>query len=425
MTTLSLRADRSLVRARDASVRYLLASIAVSPAQHRDSRLPVNASFILDRSGSMDGENKLELAKDAVTSAIRMLGPDDRFSIVTFDTEVDVLLAATRATAEAKNAARRALRDVQPRSSTDLCAGWMRGCEQLAEFLADGMISRALLLTDGQANHGETNHATLAHHAGELRRRGITTSAFGVGADFDEHLLRDIAHGGGGNFYFISRAAQIPDLIASELGEALDVVVPQAKLSLSLPRGVQAEVLNTFRSRRANGRSRVIVELGDLVSNQVLDLVIRVTFPLGEEGDTQLVSAALLGATEESLDVAGSVTFMYANHAENDVQPRDRTVDRETARVYAGRARAGATEANRYGDFDRARRALVDTARHIEEYAGDDEDLLALATTLREEVTTYAEVRMDAMQLKSAFSVAESAGRGRDLQGKAKRGGSR
>lgn len=425
MTTLSLRADRPLIRARGASVRYLLASITASPPQHRSTRLPVNVSFILDRSGSMDGENKLELAKEAINSAVRMLGPDDRFSIVTFDTQVDVLAPVARATAEAKSAARRALRHVQPRSSTDLCAGWMRGCEQLAEFLADGVIARALLLTDGQANHGETNHATLAHHAGELRRRGITTSAFGVGADFDEHLLRDIAHEGGGNFYFISRAARIPDLIASELGEALDVVVPQAKLSVALPRGAQAEVLNTFRARRANGRSTLVVELGDLVSNQVLDLVIRVTFPLGEEGDTQVLSAALLGASDEALDVAASVTFTYASHAENDVQPRDRAVDRETARVYAGRARAGATEANRYGDFDRARRALVDTARHIAEYAGDDEELLALATTLREEVPIYAEVRMDAMQLKSAFSVAESAGRGRDLQGKAKRGGSR
>ncbi len=202
-------------------------------------------------------------------------------------------------------------------------------------------------------------------------------------------------------------------------------MVPQAKLSLSLPRGVQADVLNSFRSRRANSRSTLMVELGDLVSSQVLDLVIRVTFPHGEESDRQVLSAALLGASDDSLDVAGSVTFTYASHAENDVQPRDRAVDRETARVYAGRARAGATEANRYGDFDRARCALVDTARHIEEYAGDDDELLALAMTLREEVPNYAEVRMDAMQLKRSFSVAESAGRGRDLEGKAKRGGSR
>ncbi len=167
MTTLSLLTDRSLIRARGASVRYVLASIAVSPARNRDGRLPVNVAFVLDRSGSMDGENKLELAKQAIISAIRLLGPNDRFSIVTFDTEVDVLLPAARATAEAKNAAGRALRGVQSRSSTDLCAGWMRGCEQLAEYLADGMISRALLLTDGQANHGETNHATLVHHAGD------------------------------------------------------------------------------------------------------------------------------------------------------------------------------------------------------------------------------------------------------------------
>lgn len=425
MTTLSLRADRTLVRATGASVRYLLASITTSPAPHRNTRLPVNVSFVLDRSGSMDGENKLELAKEAVASAVRLLSAEDRFSIVVFDTQVDVLVPARLATAEAKAAARRAMQGVVPRSSTDLFGGWMHGCEQVAEFLSADAVSRALLLTDGQANHGETNPAVLTHHAGELRRRGITTSAFGVGADFDERLLGDIAREGGGNFYFIQRAGQIPDLIASELGEALDVVVPQAKVSLALPRGVRAEVLNSFRSRRTDGRSSLVIEVGDLVSRQLLDIMVRVTFPHGEEGDRQVLSATLLGANEEPLDVGDAVTFTYANHAANDGQPRDRTVDRETARVYAGRARAAATEANRHGDFDRARHSLVETARHIEEYSGDDAELIALATTLREDVSSYAEVRMDVMQLKASYSVAESHARGRDAEGKAKRGGSR
>jgi Ca-activated chloride channel family protein len=413
---LHLRADRTLIRARGASVRYLLASITAPVAPKRSERLPVNIALILDRSGSMDGENKFPLAVEAVKQSLRLLTSTDRVSIVVFDERVDVILPSTFATAEAKKRALRELQQVRPRNSTDLCAGWMHGGAELSDHIADDTITRALLLTDGQANHGETNREVLAHHASELRRRGIVTSAFGVGADFDERLLRDIANEGGGNFYFVQTAAQIPNLVTSELGEALEVVVPGAELTLTLPRGAEARVLNRFRTRKSHGRTGISVELGDLVSAQELDVIVRVKFPLGEIHDVLRVAGSL------GDDVTTSVEFTYAGHGENDDQARDTEVDREVARIYAGRARAEATEANRHGDFDRARRALVDTARHIDVYAGDDPELRSLADALRDEVPHYAEAVMAPMALKSAFFIAESTVKGRTFEGKARRG---
>lgn len=416
MTTVRLRTDRSLIRARGASVRYLLASITAPSAPPRAQRMPVNVALVLDRSGSMQGENKFPLAVKAVQQSLKLLAKDDRFSLVVFDDQIDVLAHSSLATADAKKRALRALDQVVPRASTDLCSGWMHGCDELSGFLAEGTISRVLLLTDGQANHGETNHEVLAHHAGELNRRGITTSCFGVGADFDERLLRDIASEGGGNFYFVQHATQIPDLITSELGEALEVVVPRAALSVTLPRGAEATVLNRFRSRKSHNRTGITIELGDLVSSQELDIVIRVKCPLGEIGETIVVRA---GLEDEEQAI---VKLTYGSHAANDDQPRDAVVDREVARVYAARARGEATEANRAGDYDRARRVLVGTARHIEEYAGDDHELRALATALRGEVQEYAEQAMSPMALKASFFVAESATRGRSFEGKARRG---
>ena len=413
--TLRLRADRGLIRARGSSVRYLLASITAPAAPRRAERLPVNIALILDRSGSMDGENKFPLAVEAAKQSLRLLTSADRVSIVVFDERVDVIFPSTFVTAEAKKQALRALQQVRPRGSTDLCAGWMHGAAELSDHLSDGTITRALLLTDGQANHGEVNREVLAHHAAELRRRGIVTSAFGVGADFDERLLRDIANEGGGNFYFVQTAAQIPDLVTSELGEALEVVERDAELTLTLPRGVEARVLNRFRTRKSHGRTGITVQLGDLVSAQELDVVFRLKFPLGDVDDVQRITG-VIGAGAES-----TVEFRYAGHLENDDQPRDIEVDREVARVYAGRARAEATEANRHGDFDRARRALVDTSRHIDVYAGTDTELGALASALRSEVPQFAEAIMAPMALKSAFFVAESAVKGRTFDGKARR----
>ena len=66
---------------------------------------------------------------------------------------------------------------------------WLRGCEQIALNAHDGLVNRCLLLTDGLANRGVTNRDELIRRAGSLRERGVQTSTFGVGADFDERLL--------------------------------------------------------------------------------------------------------------------------------------------------------------------------------------------------------------------------------------------
>lgn len=419
--TITLRTDRLLARAGASSTRYLLVSVLAPDAAPRAERLPVNVALVLDRSGSMAGERKFALARQATERALGMLTSDDRFALVVYDDEVDLLSPSTPATPEAKRRALDALRSIEPRGSTDLCAGWMRGCEQIAEHLAGVGIARALLLTDGLANHGVSDREALARHAGELRRRGVATSTFGVGDDFDERLLRDMAHEGGGNFYFIESPAQIADLLTSELGEALEVVVRRATLAIALPRGASAEPLNRFRFTRAHGSGGLRVELGDLSSGQEVRAVIRVRLPRGEIGQATELRVALTGDGELATREEGVISWRYASHDDNDLQPRDRTVDREVATLYAARARADATEANRHGDWSSAREVLERTAERIEAYAGEDPSLRAIARELRHQVREFAEQEMSPRMLKSEFFLAETTSKGRGGDGRAHR----
>ncbi len=117
-------------------------------------------------------------------------------------------------------------------------------------------VNRCLLLTDGLANVGMTDRDELARHAGELRARGVGTSTFGVGEDFDEVLLQAMASAGGGHFYFIADAATIRDHITSEVGEALDVVARGVTLEVVAPDGVKVEALTPHPSRERAGRTR-------------------------------------------------------------------------------------------------------------------------------------------------------------------------
>lgn len=417
--TLSLRTDRSLIRGESSSTRYLLASVSAPEAPPRADRLPVNVALILDRSGSMQGERKFELVRKAAERAIEMLSPEDRFTLVVYDQHVDVLLASSLATPDAKRCAIDALNNINPRGSTDLCSGWLRGCEGIAEFLEANMVARALLLTDGLANHGETNRETLARHARELRQRGIATSTFGVGDDFDERLLRDMAREGGGNFYFIESAAQIADVLTSELGEALETVVRRAVLRLSLPSGVVAEPVNPLPHTHSRDNDELRVELGDLVSAQEVRVVIRVKFPQGEFGQMVGIRAHLSGE-EGVVGEREELSWRYANHAENDRQQRDRVVDREVAKIYATIARSDATEFNRGGDFARVRHVLERTISRIRQYAGDDPEVGRIWMELQDDMPRWLE-RMNARGLKAALYASELSLKDRAFDGKARK----
>jgi Ca-activated chloride channel family protein len=415
--TLSLRTDRKLIRAEASSTRYVLLTVDAPEAPLRTDRLPVNVALVLDRSGSMQGENKFGLAREAVEQALNLLSSDDRFTLVVYDDVIDVLSAGTLATPDAKRRAVEALSHIGPRGSTDLCSGWLRGCEGVAQYLEAESVSRVLLLTDGLANVGIQDHASLVRHARELRERGIATSTFGVGTDFDERLLRDMAHEGGGNFYFIGSAGQIVDILTSELGETLETVVRSAAIEISLPVGAHAEVLTRFRAHQSNNVLRV--ELGNLISAQQLQLVVAIRFARGTVGDSIGATASLTGA-EGIIGSSDEIRWEYASHSANDAQPRDRVVDREVAKIYAARARAEATEANRHGDMDRARRVLQGTVKRIREYAGDDRELNEVWRALQEEASDWS-TRMDASLLKAKFFSAEVSLKDRLIDGKGRK----
>lgn len=417
---LSIRTDRTLIRAHGRSQRFVVAEVIAPHATRADKRPPVNLAFVLDRSGSMGG-NKLEFAKRAVQDALERLDDGDRFSIVTYDDHIDVIVESTNATPEARRNALRRLAEVEARGSTNLGGGWLRGCEQVASHLSDGGVDRVLLLTDGLANVGITDADELAHHAAELRARGVTTTTFGVGNDFDEALLQAMADAGGGHFYYIAQAVQIRDFISSEVGEALDVVARDVELELLAGEGVEIEAISPHRIM---GRStRRTVALGDLVSDQAVEIVLRLTFPYGDEGrETGLIAAVhdREGVFEAARVGDARLTWTWADHAANDRQSRDIEVDRIVARQFAARARLEAVRDNKAGEFERAQRSLKKTASRIRDYAGRDPEMRDLAISLEDEADRYAVPVAPAM-LKEAHFLSTNVRASRMASGQAMR----
>ena len=411
----SIRTDRRFIRANGRSTRFILARITAPAAQAKATRSPVNLAIVLDRSGSMSGA-KLATAKLAVSEAIGHLLPTDRFSVVVYDDKVDVVIESTEATGEARHAAVRRLAEIEARGSTDLGGGWLRGCEQVAGHLLEQGVNRCLLLTDGLANVGITDPAALATHASELRARGVSTSTFGVGNDFDERLLTDLADAGGGHFYYISDVAQIRDAITSEVGETLEIVARDVSMEVLARDEIEVEPITPHKVTRRGGRTAVM--LGDLGSEQIVEVVLRVTFPFGTIGQD---AGAILTLTDRE-GVFGSeaqarLAWEYADSHTNDHQPRDREVDRVVARMFAARATQEAVRLNRDGDYQRASQLLARTAARIREYANGDPELLAIVDEL-EARHRVMEAPVPEYDRKQMYYASSNLARSRDPMGR-------
>ncbi len=417
-----LQPDRALIPANTPAVRYLHVLISAPPqpkAAGAAVRTPVDVALVLDRSGSMDG-NKLTMAREAVTHAIRLLKPEDHLGVVCYDEQVSTVLDRTPATPEAKALATKRLQSIDARGSTDLHGGWLRGAELARAVEPKGdSLSKVLLLTDGLANQGVIDHGEMIATASRLRQKGVITSTFGVGADFDEELLSRLATEGGGHFYFIEKAKQIPDLFASELGETLEVVARDVVFEVSCDPGVEAMLLNELPSEQVDGRLRV--KCGDLVADQELTLMVAVAFKGAHpEGANLGVQCRVSDRDHVLFAEPVSVAWRSVSAVEDASQTVNREVRLAVASMLAERARANALAANRRGDLETARRILRQVVDDLRAMAPGDKGVLALIDQLHHDEMEFGEL-MSPMAMKARHFASYRVAHSREEGGTARR----
>jgi Ca-activated chloride channel family protein len=357
--SLNSQVDRSLIPANEPCERYLLLTLRMPEAAQRRDRLPLNLSLIIDRSGSMSGD-KLEYVKEAASHALRLLTEMDRVSVIIYDDEVDVLAPSRTLTPETRDELLRRIRQVRTGGMTNLSGGWFTGCDQIADYMNPDYLNRALLLTDGLANRGIVDQEKLVYQAKELRRRGITTTTFGVGDDFNQFLLQGIADGGGGHFYFIDKPNQIPNYFKGELGEMLATVAREITLEVGMPDGVEVEVLNDVPYDTGKGNFRLL--LGDAYDGEVRTLAMKFKLPASATGNDLLFPLTLNyedTQQRQGITLEGpTVRFNVASPAECEKQPVNEDVLREVGRLEAEQAKMEALKKEYQGDIAGAQAAL-------------------------------------------------------------------
>ncbi len=234
-------------------------------------RVPLNLSIVIDRSGSMSGD-KLLNAKKAAIHMVEQLKTEDYVSVVVYDDKVEVLQRAIAGVN--KTVLINKIQSITTGGSTNLWGGTSAGYEEVKSNYKPNYVNRVLLLSDGLANAGVTDNNAIAFKVQQYKdKEGITLSTFGLGLDYNESLMTDMAETGNGNYYFIDSPDNLANIFKKELNGLLNVAAQNALVSVTLPQGVSLEKAYNFKYIVSNNVIRF--SLRDLFSEEVKGIMIK------------------------------------------------------------------------------------------------------------------------------------------------------
>ncbi|MBL8952499.1 MAG: VWA domain-containing protein [Myxococcaceae bacterium] len=236
-------------------------------------RAPVNMALVIDRSGSMSGA-KLQNAKRAAKELLDRLDARDSLAIVHYGSDVKGL-PSRKVTEENREVIRRYIANLYDDGGTNIGAGLVTG-EQFIErgrLECEGCIDRLVLMSDGQPTEGMQSVKGLTNLSARMHGRGISVTSLGIGYDFNEDLMTQIAMVGGGSYGYLKDAAVLASIIQRDLQQAGTLVARDVKLSARVPAGVT--VRDVLGRPFTQSGSVVTITLPDFSARQVEKLVVQ------------------------------------------------------------------------------------------------------------------------------------------------------
>lgn len=272
-------------------VAYLL--VEATPAAPPAVVVPLNFCLVLDRSGSMQGA-KLEAMKAATRRVIETLTPADIVAIVIFDDTVQTLVPATPAVD--KGALLAAVDTIVESGGTAMSLGMQAGQTELQKHAGPDRLSHMLVLTDGQTWGDEETCRVIARSLGQA---GVRITALGLGAEWNEQLLDDLAEFTEGSSDYIAEPAQIDTSFQRAVKSAQGTAAKEARLLLRLVREATPRAVHRVTPTIANlgyqpiGANEVAVRLGDLVYGQTSSIMLDLMLPARAAGNFRIAQAEL------------------------------------------------------------------------------------------------------------------------------------
>ncbi|MBN3039790.1 MAG: VWA domain-containing protein [Candidatus Omnitrophica bacterium] len=354
----------------------------IADKDKKTKRMPINLAVVLDKSGSMGSNQKMENAKLAALDVIQRLDEEDIFSLVIYDDEPRILIPAQRV--KNKDYLAGLVRNVYSGGSTALWGGVNFGAAEVRKNLSDQYINRIILLSDGLANVGPQSTEELSELGRRLSHEGITVSTVGVGLDYNEDLMAGLAKGSDGNFYFAKNSDSLPEIFSQEIGEAMTLQAKDIKIHL--------ECLGEARPVSVIGRKGSITEksfelgIKDLYSNSEKFALFEMSLPKGKDG--QVIKAASISIeytdpySRKAYKDTKEVTIKYTGNIEMADQQLNKDVVKDVALNRVSVQNEQAVQLSKQGKYKEASKLFEKGKRELEKSAAvcdNDSELLGAA----------------------------------------------
>jgi Ca-activated chloride channel family protein len=347
-----------------AQVAYLLIK-AQPQASTTSASTPINFCMVLDRSGSMEGPKMYNL-KRAVNEVIATLQPDDQVAVVAFDETADVIVPLQPAAD--KVALKNRIEALRVQGGTAMSTGLQAGVDQLRSNLSSNRVSHLLLLTDGQTWGDEDDCRAFAQELGQM---GVPITALGLGDEWNERLLDDLAAATGGTSDYIANPQDIGQSFKRAAQVAHATVVRNGRLLVRLANGVGPRAVYRVTPVIANlgyqpiSEREISVDLGDIQSDTGASLLVELFIPARGAGEYRIAQAELTYDVphEQRLDQrvrAEALLQITADAHAPQADPRIMNiVERVTAFKLQTRALDEATAGNTSGATQKLRSAAT------------------------------------------------------------------
>jgi Ca-activated chloride channel family protein len=214
----------------DGDVRMLRVGLQTKAAS-QGARRDANLTFVVDTSGSMDEPGRLDLVKDALHTLVDQLRPSDRVAIVAYESEARMVQRMTPVSE--KERLHSAIDKLQAGSSTNLEAGMVLGYEEARRGFRAGVTNRVIIASDGLANTGATDSAEILRRVSDAAHQGVSLLCVGVGSDYGDSLMEELADHGNGRAVYVSERAKARELFVRELPATLELRARDAKAQVA------------------------------------------------------------------------------------------------------------------------------------------------------------------------------------------------
>ena len=216
---------------KDGETHLLLTIFPPVGSQATEKRLPREAIYVIDTSGSMQGAS-IEQARKALHLALRQLTREDRFNVIQFNSVTDTLFASPRE-ANDKNleAARRYVDKLHATGGTEMAPALRAALDSPAK---EGFLRQVVFMTDGSVGNEDELFKLIQKKLGRSRLFTV-----GIGSAPNSHFMTKAAQLGRGSFTYIGDIAEVGEKMGTLFGKLEHPVL--SDIVVEWPASVSAE----------------------------------------------------------------------------------------------------------------------------------------------------------------------------------------